>query len=143
MSSISCNISVAWGNLKAIEFHVLDDLTETYDRRGRLASLIFKKFSNEEYQRESIIFAVRALTALLAGHYSLMDLEEYSYDEMNDCWIYYDNLLEQHRQMCIDDDLVVVAVLHKYWTQAQIHVFKEFLEGIAFLYDATVTHDSN
>ncbi len=138
MSGLTCSPGVAWTELKSVEFHPLDD--GVYDRRGRICSLIFKKFPNSDYQRESVTFAVRAITSLLAGHYTLMDLEEYSYDEMNDCWIYYDHPLEQHRLMCTDNDLVVVGVNHKYWGQKQIDAFKDILEAIAFIYDVPVVY---
>lgn len=138
MSGINCRPGTAWEHLKSIEIHTLDD--KTYDRRGRIASLIFRKFPNQDYQKASTIFAVRTLTSLLAPHYSLMDLEEYAYDEMNDCWLYYDNPLNSHRQMCADDDLVVVAIMHKYWYPKQIDTFKEMLESMAFLHSAPVVH---
>lgn len=138
MSGIICAPGRAWAELKSIEFHLLN--TKTYDRRGRICSIIFGKFPNQDYQKESVTFAVRAITSLLAGHYTLQDLEEYAYDEMNDCWIYYNYPLEQHRLMCTDNDLVVVAVNHKYWGEKQIDAFRNILEAIAFMYDAPVVY---
>ena len=138
MSGIMCRPGTAWEHLVAIEVHTLDG--KSYDRRGRIASIIFKKFPNQDYQREITILAVRTLTSILAGHYSLMDLEEYDLNEINDCWLYYNNPLERHRKMCVDKDLIVTAVQHKYWTQKQVDLFKEFLEGIAFLYDKPLIH---
>ncbi len=138
MSGILCRPGQAWEHLVAIEFHKLDE--KRYDRRGRIVSLIFKKVPNQDYQKEITIFAVRALTSILAGHFTLMDLEEYEYNEMNDCWIYYNHPLERHRKMCMEEDKLVVAVNHKYWTWPQIDVFKAFLESIALLYHAPFIH---
>ena len=135
---LDCRPGTAWNELKSIEFHTLDP--QRYDRRGRICSLIFKKFPNQGYQEYSVTLAVRAITSLLAGHYSLMDLEEYAYDEMNDCWVYDNHPLDSHRQMCMDGDVVVVGVNHKYWSHPQIDAFKSILEAIALLYSAPVTH---
>ena len=63
-----------------------------------------------------------------------MDLNEYEYDEQNDCWIF--------TEMKDEEDFRVI-VNHKYWDHRQIVAFKEMVLALAKLYNVVVEDNSN
>lgn len=128
---IQIDTSASLAYLEKITFH---EISDSLDRRGRLVTFLFERFDNYEYQRHISITTVRALVSFLAPHFRFMDLNEYSYDEQNDCWIF--------SEMRETDDFRVI-VNHKYWTQEQIVAFKEMILALAKLYDIEVEDNSN
>jgi len=128
---IKITTSTSLADLEKVTFH---EISDGYDRRGRIVTFIFKRFDNYEYQRYQCITTVRALVSFLAPHFQFMDTYEYSYDEQNDCWIF--------SEMRETDDFRII-VNHKYWTQKQIVAFKKMVLAIAELYDVEVEDKSN
>ena len=123
--------STSLADLEKVIFH---EINKNWDRRGRIATFIFKRFKNYEYQRYVCTTTVRALTSFLAPHFILMDLNEYSYDEQNDCWIF--------TEMKDEEDFRVI-VNHKYWDHRQIVAFKEMVLALTKLYNVEVEDKSN
>lgn len=128
---IKIDTSASFANLEKITFH---EISDSMDRRGRIVTFIFKRFDNYEYQRYICITTVRALVSFLAPHFRFLDLNEYSYDEQNDCWI--------SSEMRETDDFRII-VRHKYWTQKQIVAFKEMVLALTKLYNVEVEDNSN
>lgn len=127
---ISISLASSLVDLEKVFFYKIDD---GYDRRGRIATFTFKKYPNHDYQENVTITSVRAIVALLAPHFTLMDINEYRYDEQNDCWIFSRPTEEKF----------TVTVNHKYWTDKQIFTFKKIVLALAYLYDAEVEDNSN
>jgi len=128
---IKIDTSVSLANLEKITFH---EISDSMDRRGQIVTFIFQRIPNYEYQRHMCITTVRALVSFLAPHFRFMDLNEYSDNEHNDCWIF--------SEMRETDDFRII-VNHKYWTDKQIFTFKKMVLALAYLYDVEVEDNSN
>lgn len=126
-----------YGNcFRSLHQVTLHQLKDGWDRRGRLATLTFERYKNQEYQQPLIINSVRALTSFLNPHYSATPLDEYDYDEINECWIKYDPWYQDH-----DGNYVTVDIHHKYWSNERIECFIDLLIALGKLYRASVVDE--
>jgi len=127
---IKVSLSSSLADLVKVVFHEIQD---KYDRRGEIATFIFKKYINQPYQIYVTTNTLRAIVSLLSPTYAFMDINEYGDEELNDCWTY-------HR---VKGEFFTITIKHKYWGEGQLIAFKEIVLAIAKLRKVEVEDNSN
>ena len=138
---VRVNIGNGWMYLRKVIFHKLDQ--HRWDRKGAIATLFFESFPNTDYHQALMTFTVRAITALINPAHTLMDLENYSYAEMNHCWVYYGLCLNEDREECQENKWIPVRVDHKYWSDIETFTFTALVATMAKRYGVKIVDQND